>query len=239
MVEGEVEERKSWGEGDMMRSKRPNSFRCSGFGFGFPLAILWFPRVVCCLYTVSLPAKKEIRKKDFPAPRLQDTSVHHVSTLFFFSCSFLSLLVHALQCFISPTKNKQKAEKKETYSPIFSTSRYRSNPGYTGILFLASFSSSTIRDAASLLVWTILLSFLLVFVFCCGDVCPVVVGVAEDVIREGEVFLDPIRLLDFVLEAEWTEAPESRGFMSLPLLPWRIKFLSCSRSGAILFGERK
>lgn len=75
--------------------------------------------------------------------------------------------------------------------------------------------------------------------FCCGDVCPVVVEVAEDVIREGEVFLDPTRLLDFVLEAEWTEAPESRGFMSLPLLPWRIKFLSCSRSGAILLGVRK
>lgn len=213
---------------------------CSGIGFGSPLAILWFPRVVCCLYTVSSPAKKEIRKKDFPAPRLQDTSVHaHVSTLFFFRALFYPCL--SMLCSVSspPQRINKKQRKKETYSPIFSTSRYRSNPGYTGILFLASFSSSTIRDAASLLVWTILLSFLLVLVFCCGDVCPVVVGVAEDVIREGEVFLDPIRLLDFVLEAEWTEAPESRGFMSLPLLPWRIKFLSCSRSGAILFGERK
>lgn len=61
------------------------------------------------------------------------------------------------------------------------------------------------------------------------------VEAAGEAIREGEVFLDPTRLFDFELEVECTEAPESRGFMSLPLLPWRIKFLSCSRSGAMVF----
>lgn len=48
---------------------------------------------------------------------------------------------------------------------------------------------------------------------------------------EGETFLDPVR--DFDFEETPDEDPESRGFISLPLFPWRMKFLSCS-SKAIL-----
>lgn len=97
---------------------------CSGFGFGSLLALAsWFPRIVCCLCTVSSPAKKEIRKKDFPAPHLQDhirpcPRIHAL----FFSCSFLSMLIHALQCFISPTKNKQKQRKRDLLAHLLDKS---------------------------------------------------------------------------------------------------------------------
>lgn len=56
------------------------------------------------------------------------------------------------------------------------------------------------------------------------------------VFLEGELFLEAFLDLEDRDEEEVGPAEEedSRGFMSLPLLPWRIKFLSCSSRGAIL-----
>lgn len=99
-----MQERKSREEYDEVK-KNPAPFVsmgtlgcCSGFGFGSPLALaVWFPRAVCCLCTVSSsPAKKEIRKKDFPAPRFQDLicPCPRIHALFFHALSYpcLSML---------------------------------------------------------------------------------------------------------------------------------------------------
>lgn len=56
------------------------------------------------------------------------------------------------------------------------------------------------------------------------------------VFLEGELFLEAfLDLEDREEEVGPAEEEDSLGFMSLPLLPWRIKFLSCSSRGAILY----
>lgn len=54
------------------------------------------------------------------------------------------------------------------------------------------------------------------------------------VFLEGELFLEAFLDLEDRDEEVGPAEEDSRGFMSLPLLPWRIKFLSCSSRGAIL-----
>jgi len=63
---------------------------------------------------------------------------------------------------------------------------------------------------------------------------PTVAVVVVDAVLflEGELFLEADLDFDDLDEEEGAE--DSRSFISLPFLPWRIKFLSCSSKGAIV-----
>jgi hypothetical protein len=113
------------------------------------------------------------------------------------------------------------------------------------------FSSATILEAASVLLLLKLVALTAAAVAApvswistppgVADVVdkapPPAVNVAVDptdavVFLEGELFLEVVLDLE---DRDEVGTEDSRGFISLPLLPWRIKFLSCSSKGAIVY----